>query len=263
MLFVSLLAGLFFVTAASAQDPEAAKAYNEGIRLYKEKDLNGAQQAFQRAVELANAAGDEQTAGKAKNVAGQLHYSIGITKMKQGDEVGAMASFDAGIAARPGDHKNYKGKALLLKKQGKIEEAIEAWLKTAEVANNAGEIGEAKRAIVQAEGFAATAMQNEEYDNVIAYGNMFLEQEETANIHFYLAATYNKKAQHQPAVEHALKALEMEKNRGEHAKIAYEAAVAYEGMAQFDKAVEFYQRAAIGPYKASAEHKIEQLGGGR
>ena len=110
---------------------------------------------------------------------------------------------------------------------------------------------------------AALAMQNEDYDNVIAYANMFLAQSETPNIHFYLAATYNKKAQHQPALEHALKALELEKNRGEHAKITYEAALAYEGLAQFDKAVEYYQRAAVGPYKASAEHKIEQLSGGR
>ena len=65
LLFLSALAGLFLVTSASAQDPEAAKAYNEGIRLYKEKNLDGAQASFDNAINLANAAGDDDTARKA------------------------------------------------------------------------------------------------------------------------------------------------------------------------------------------------------
>jgi tetratricopeptide (TPR) repeat protein len=263
LLLASALSVIFIASTASAQDAEAAQAYNEGIKLYQEKNLEGAQAAFENAIRLANAAGDEDTGKKAANAAGQLYYSIGVAKMRVGDDAAALASFNQGVAARPNDYKNYKGKALLLKKQEDIEGSIEAWLKTAEIADAAGEIGEAKKARTQAAGFAGVAMQQEDYDNVIAYSNMYLAVAESPTLHYYLAATYNKKAQYQPALEHALKSLELENNRGEHAKISYEAAMAYEGLTQFDKAVEFYQRAAVGPYKASAEHKIEQLGGGR
>ncbi len=260
--FLSLFAFGFAAASALAQSPEVAKAYNEGLTHLKEKKYEQAQQSFQNAQRLATQANDQETAGKAKRYVNALYYNIGVTKMKVGDDAGAMKAFEAGIQAEPGDYKNYKARATLLKKGDNAEVAMRAFLKTAEVARAAGEIGEANKAMLQAEGFAAEAMEAQKNDDVIMYGNMFLEASESANIHFYLSHAYNLQAQYQPALDHALKALELEKNQSDKAKIAYEAALAYEGLAQFSKAVEYFQMSAVGPYKASAEYKIAQLRGG-
>lgn len=261
---LSLLLLLLGFTAVSvfAQNADVAKAYNEGLSLLKEKNYEQAQRAFETAVRVATQAGDQETATKARRYVNALYYNVGVNRMKVGNDTGAMQSFEAGISAEPGDYKNFKAKATLLKKQGKAEEAMKAFMKTAEVARAAGEIGEANKAMLQAEGFAAEAMEAQKNDAVIMYGNMFLEAGESANIHFYLSHAYNLQAQYQPALDHALKALELEKNPTDKPKIAYEAALAYEGLAQFAKAIEYFEMAAIGPYKASAEYKIAQLRGG-
>lgn len=257
-----LLALGLIVTAAAGQNADVAKAYNDGLALLKEKKYEEAQRAFQNASRLASQASDRETSAKADRYVNALYYNIGVLKMKVGDDDAAMKAFEAGIKAEPSDYKNYKGKATLLKKQDDNQAAMEAYMKTAEVARAAGEIGEANKAVLQAEGFAAEAMEAENHDDVIRYGTMFLESSESANIHFYMAHVYNSEAKYEPALDHALKAMELEKNRSDHPKIAYEAALAYEGLAQFDKAVEFFRSAAVGPYKASAEYKIAQLSGG-
>jgi tetratricopeptide (TPR) repeat protein len=250
------------VAAAQAPDKEAAEKYNEGLSYLKSKDYEQALTVFLETKKVAEAAGDKGTATKADSYAYRLCYNVGVGYHKLGDYEKALEYFDQGIALEPGYYKNYKGKAAVYKAQGDEAAAMEAYIKTGEVATAAGELEERSKARAQAEGFVAKALQAKDYEKVISNGETFLQYLETADVHYYMAHSFNQTGEYQQALDHAEKALALETgSRAQKAKIHFEKAEAHKNLAQYQLALRAYSEAAYGDFKQRAEHEIEVLAG--
>lgn len=249
-------------TFAQAPDPGAAEKYNEGLDLLKAKNYEKALSVFLEASKLASAAGDKGTSTKADSYAYRLCYNVGVGYHKDGNFAKALEYFDRGIKLEPGYYKNYKGKAAVYKAQGNESAAMETYIKTGEVATASGELEERTKARAQAEGFVAAALQEKDYEKVIANGNTFLQYLETADVHYYMAHASNQLDKYQDALNHAEKALALETgSRAQKAKIHFEKAEAHKNLAQFQLALQSYSEAAYGDFKQRAEHEIEVLAG--
>lgn len=250
--------------AVSAQtvDKVAAEKYNEGLGHLKEKNYESALNTFLEAMEIAEAAGDKQIASKAKNYAYRLYYNVGLGYKKAGQLDTALQHFQKGVEMEPTYHKNYMGVAKIHHEKGDAAAAIEAYIKAAGIASEAGELEERSKALTQAEGFVAREMQEEDFQGVVERGNLFLQFSETPMVHFYLAHAYNKLGQHQEALAHADKALELDQgSRASKAKIHFEKAEAYRNIGQTDQALQAYAEAAYGEFKQRAQYMIDELSG--
>jgi tetratricopeptide (TPR) repeat protein len=260
MMLVVLLAA----PASIAQNPDkdAAEKYNEGLTLLKDKNYEGALNTFLEAQDMAEKAGDEQTASKAENYAYRLFYNVGVGYVKEGDLEKALDYFQRGIDMEPSYYKNYKGRAIVYQREGDDAKAMEAFIETANIASESGELEERSKAIDQAEGFVAQAMQAEDYEKVIENGKLFLQFSETPMVHYYMSHAYNALGDYQNALAHADKALELDQgSRASKAKIHFEKAEAYRNSGQFDQAKAAYAEAAYGEFKQRAEYMIEELSG--
>lgn len=248
--------------SAQSADKAAAEKYNEGLALLKEKNYEAALITFLETKQIADAAGDKGTAGKAENYAYRLCYNVGVGEIKKGDLDKALEFFEEGISMEPSYYKNYKGRATVYKAQGQEEAAMAAYIKTAEVAAESGELEERSKALSQAEGFVAKAVQAEDFRKVVKTGTAYLQFSETANVHYYLAHAYNQLGDYQDALKHAEHALELDQgSRASKAKIHFEQGEAYKNIGQFQEAMQAYSNAAYGDFKQRAEHELEVIGG--
>jgi tetratricopeptide (TPR) repeat protein len=252
----------FSTLAAQTPDPAAAEKYNQGLAFLKTKDYEKALNVFLDAEKLANKAGDKSTASKSESYAYRLCYNVGLGYHKAKDDAKALEFFEKGIAMEPAYYKNYLGKATILKEKGDEAGAIEAFIKTGEVASAAGELEERTNARAQAEYLVSKGIKKDDYASVIKNGEIFLQYLETADIHYYMAVAYNHLGKYQEALDHATKALSLETgSRTQKAKIYFEQAEAYKNLSKFQLAVQSYQEAAYGEFKQRAEHEIEVLAG--
>ena len=225
-------------------------------------DYEGALSTFEETKTIADAAGDKGTAAKAENYVYRLCYNVGVGYMKKDDLETALELFEKGISISPTYYKNYKGRATVYKDKGDEAVAMEAFIKTAEVASEAGELEERSKALAQAEGFVAKSVQAENFKKVIENGNVYLQFSETANVHYYLSHAYNELGDHQSALTHAEKALELDKgSRASKAKIHFERGEAYKNIGQYQNAVQAYSEAAYGEFKQRSEHEMEMISG--
>jgi len=247
---------------AQSVNKEAAEKYNEGLALLKKKDYESALNTFVETKEIADAAGDKGTAAKAENYVYRLCYNVGVRYIKKDDLDTALEYFERGIGISPTYYKNYKGRATVYQTKGDVAAAMEAFIKTADVASAAGELDERSKALKQAEGFVAKSLQAEDYKKVIENGNLYLQFSETANVHSYLAHSYNELGDYQDALDHAEKALELDKgSRASKAKIHFERGEAYRSIGQYQNAVQAYSEAAYGEFKQRSEHEMEMISG--
>ena len=248
--------------SAQTANKEAAEKYNAGLALLKEKNYESALNTFLETKDIANEAGDKGTAAKAENYAYRLCYNVGVGYVKKDDFETALKYFDQGIQMEPTYYKNYKGRAAVYKARGDEAAAMEAYIKTAEIASQSGELEERSKALAQAEGFVAKALQAEDFTKVVDTGINYLQFSETANVHYYVAHAYNQLGKHEDALGHADKALGLEQgSRASKAKIHFEKAEAYKNIGQYQQALQSYSEAAYGDFKQRAEHEMEVIGG--
>ncbi len=260
-LAIVMITGMQSLVAQSA-NKEAAEKYNEGRAFLKEKDYESALATFIETKEIADAAGDKSTAARAENYIFRLYYNAGLQHKRSGDLETALEYFEKGISMNPTYFKNYKGRATVYQEKGDEAAAMEAFIKTAEVASEAGELEERSKALKQAEGFVAKSVQAEDYKKVVENGNVYLQFSETANVHYYLANAYNALGKYQNALVHAEKALELDKgSRASKAKIHFEMGESYKNTGQYQNAVQAYSEAAYGEFKQRSEHEMELISG--
>jgi len=261
-LAIVMIAGIQLLPAQSA-NKEAAEKYNEGRGFLKEKDYESALSTFIETKELADAAGDKSTAARAENYIYRLYYNVGVQHKRDGDLEAALGYFEDGISLKPTYYKNYKGRATIYQEKGDEAAAMEAFIQTAEVASEAGELDERSKALKQAEGFVGKSMEAENYKKVVENGKVFLQfYQESATVNFYLSHAYNALGDYQSALTHAGKALELDKgSRASKAKIHFERGEAYRSIGQYQNAVQAYSEAAYGEFKQRSEHEMEMISG--
>ncbi|MEM6337517.1 MAG: hypothetical protein AAF752_13185, partial [Bacteroidota bacterium] len=229
----------------------------------KAKNFSSALTSFQKAHELATAAGDEATQKRSAKNGGVAAYMHGVQESKADKAQAALAAFDAGIALAPTFYANYIGRASALKDAGDVETAMQAYIKAAEVSQRAGKMDKRNEMYEQAEGFSARAIAAEDWNQAIEYGNMYLAlNPESSDVEYHLAVAYSNLGNDASALEHADKAIALSKgSRSTKAPYFMIKAESLENMQRFEEAVAAYREANVGQYAARAAYKIETLGG--
>ena len=130
------------------REKEAKRSYNKGNVKYRAGDLDGAKQAFMKAIHLKfdfaeahnsmglslQCQGDLEGAIESYKTAikiiphyGDAFYNIGNAMKDKGDQNGAIKSYKRAININPHDVEAYNSMGDVLQHQGKLEEALKAY----------------------------------------------------------------------------------------------------------------------------------------
>ena len=234
-----------------------------GTDQVKEKQISKGLENLYKAKEVAENYGDSDTQEKAENYLTQVHYKIGASKYKSGDNAAAIAELDKALAITPDYVSAYYLKAVVYKKDDNDELFKSTSLKGIEMAD-AQKDEKNKEKIVKLGNGHFLKKGNEakgasKYDEAIGYLNDALEFSSTDVTTLYLlSSTYLAKGSYGSAVETGEKAVANETGDNEaKAKIYMVIAEAQEKNGDISAACATYKKAAFGQYAELANYNIE------
>jgi tetratricopeptide (TPR) repeat protein len=243
---------------AEAQIPIAF--YKMGIEQYKAKKLDNAVTSFESAIKNAEAINDESNANKSKKYLCRVYNlkGSGLYKAKKYDE--AIAMFDKAKEYDEAYEKTYYSKSLVYRKQNNAE------LYKAEVDNLIAIGKEGSKTVAKAKSTAVKFFANSQAGKAIQAGDFkkSIEMMETgaaygqmnAQAYFFAAVSYNNLSQFAKAVEAGNKGIALEKKS--KSNIYFELGKAYEGTGNKAKACSSYKSVIDGPNAEAAKYKVEQ-----
>ncbi len=268
---VTLLIAFTLALPAAAQ--EYKEAYNAALTAAKANNLTEALQKFTLAANGAKAAGDTDVERRSNKVIAQIEYKLGLSSTQADDFAGALRHFDNGIARFPSYSKNYLGRGLALKKLDRLDDAIAAFQQAIQ-AGDAEADRQTSRAATEAirdhfvfvassalskNGGRPSSADVEEAMASLAKATELLEAD--SDILYYTALAYKAKGDLANTVASADKALELHRgSRTDKAKIWFVKGEALVALGDAAGARAAFTEAAVGQYKASAEHYLETLG---
>lgn len=254
---------LVFVCSVSlyAQDEATpASLYNEGVASLKAKEYDEALDLMVQALEKADPEKDQNIVSLASRNGAIAAYYSG-NQARRADKIDeAIEIYQKGIELSPEFYVNYGGLALALNQQGNPKEAMDAYIKGAEMAVKSDKEDKAQEYLENAGVFISRAYSNSEWDDAIEMARAYLEySSEAANVHYYLARALEQKGEHQEALEHIGKAIELEEG-GEDLRNYYAQGLIYESMGNTSSAIAAYRKVTSGKYAESAKYNIDQMG---
>lgn len=277
--FTRLFALLFLVASfaaapALAQDgdqEEYKRVFNSALEAGKNNDYETAYENFKRAAQLAEQAGDENVAQKARETAAKLDYNFGLQHLRNEQYDQAIARFDASLELIPQLGQAYWAKGQAYTRSERPEEAIATYeeaMSVGEEQGNTGMVDKAKSKI--RDHYAYLASQTLSDDNIsTAEANEALEHlsnldryeiEPDASIYFYRATAQNALGNHQEAVNLSDQALEVSRgSRTDNARIYFLKGEALMQLGDENGARAAFENATFGDYQQPAEHYLEQL----
>lgn len=271
MFSVAILVALFGTTLAFGQ--EYKEAYNAGLEAYKASNMTLALTKFEEAASGADAASDASVANMARKAIGTIRYNQGVNSLKAENFDAALTQFENGINTYPTFAKNYLGRAQVLLKQNKFDDAISAFVQTVQVAEENADSQTARSAsnsirsqyVFRASSALARngnrprpADADEAIENLEAL-QQYVDAD--SDVHYYLAESYKVKGDFDTAIQHADQALEMSSGSATaKAKIFYVKGEALMSKGENSAAIAAFQNALYGSYRSSAQHYIETLG---
>ena len=266
-----LLLAVLLVAPASAQDYK--EAYNAGLVAAEAKNYAEALRKFTEAADGARAEGDSDVQSRANRIIGQIEYTFGVRQTRSENYQQALTHFENGITRHPTYAKNFLGKALALKKLERIDDAMASFQQAIEVGNANADRGTARTAENAIREhyvyLASTALSRTangptgaDADEAMAHlDSMTGYVEADADVFYYRAVALNAKGQTADAIAAADQALELHRgSRTDKAKIYFVKGEAMMRSGNADGAREAFRNAAVGSYRASAEHFLEVLG---
>lgn len=265
------LTAIAFVLPAAAQ--EYKEAYNAALTAAKANNLTEALQKFTLAANGAKAAGDNDVERRSNKVIAQIEYKLGLSATQGDDFAGALRHFDNGITRFPSYSKNYLGRGLALKKLDRIDDAVAAFQQAIE-AGDAEADRQTSRAATEAirdhfvyvassalskNGGRPGAADIDAAMTSLAKAQELLEAD--ADIMYYTALAFKAKGDLANAVASADKALELHRgSKTDKAKIWFVKGEVLVALGDAAGAKVAFTEAAVGQYKASAEHYLQTLG---
>lgn len=259
------------ITAAPASAQDYKEAYNSGLEAAKAKKYDDAYTHFVKAAQGAKAANDAEVQQRANKIMAQLDYNRGkkLSDAEKYDE--ALKHFEKGINHLPNFANNYLGKAVALKKLGRDEDAVQAYLdlvKVGEETNSSEAVRQGQNSIRDHFVFKASSALGRNTDptrrdaeEALSHLEKLQEHVEAdADTYFYMAAAHNALSNYDEAIALADKALELHRgSKSDKAKIFFVKgeALMYSGNVLAAKSA--FQEATFGSYKSLAEHYLETL----
>ncbi|MEM1128222.1 MAG: tetratricopeptide repeat protein [Bacteroidota bacterium] len=279
LMMVAFLLALIPTVGAQAQDDQEYKrVYNSAIEAAKAKQYAQAYELYTQAVQLAQTAGDQEIVDKSKGVLAQIDQAYATRALRQENFEQALEHSETGIANDPNRAANYYNRGLALKKMDRIDDAMAAFVETIEVAqaNSDRRIANlATGAISDHYTYLAGAALNRNNNNpsradanealeALATIEQFEQVEAGYEVFYYRAVAQRALGQPQEALTSANQALEMFRgSKSDGAKIHFVIGEIQMEQGNMDAARVAFQEASYGQYKASAEHYLENVIGGR
>ncbi len=246
-----------------AQDEEASAAslYNQGLEKAKAKEYVAALDLLEKAI--AKADPENETDAKvirlAKRNGTRAAYGAGNFHRKAKDMDSALKAYETGIEYNPEYYSNYVGKAQVL--NAKADPAsVKFYLLASQKAAAADKAERAEGYASKAQNIIAVSWGKKEWDKTIAYANSYLEEKETADVHYYLASSLKAKGDSEKALEHVAKSIELAGD-ADASKFYMLKAETHEKLGQKSDAVAAYKMVKDAKYAERAKYKIGELGG--
>jgi len=244
---------------AQEDTPSAASLYNDGLSNLKGKDYESALGLFEQALEVADPEADEQVVKLAKKNGAIAAYYV-ATEQRKGESFEAAAeTYQKGIDMAPNFYANHMGLGQALEGADQPEEALVAFLKAADLAEKTQKEDKAEKVYSKSEAMIAKAYVAKDWDRTQRMANAFLEQKESADVHYYLSGALRKSNVTDKAIEHAQKALELATE--DQDKYQYGLGQAYEAAGQTSNAIAAYEKITSGKYAERAQYQAKQLSG--
>ena len=240
---------------AESQIPDAY--FKLATSLYQSKKFDEAIKAYEKSNESALKINDTETSDKAKNYIARVYNTKGSAQYKANNFDNALASFDKALKADGTYFKAYYSKALVYNKQENVEAFKNAMDKVIELGPaNDKTVAAAKTTVFRSfRADAGKALQAGNFKKSIENIDIALNYGSGDAQTFYFATiAYNGLSNWNKAIEYGNKAIALEKKS--KSNIYFELGKAYEGNDNLSEACKAYKNVTDGPNKAAAEHKV-------
>lgn len=243
-----------------AQEKSAAKLYNEGFALLKQKDFAGGLELMEQALEKAGPE-DEKVTSLAKKNGSVAAYNAGNGQRKGGDLDAALALYNKGMMLNPSNSSNYEGVARIHEAKGAKVEAVKAYLEAASKASEEGKEKKVASRTKKAQTLVGKLFVGKDYPTAIAAGEAFLAMKSDApEVHYYTSRSYAESGNSEKALEHANQAVTLSGDTPED-KYLYAQATQLEKLGKKQEAIQAYKKITGEKYGKQAGYKITELGG--
>ncbi len=239
--------------------------YSRALAIYRERDIPGAVDAFEQAIEKSEQFDDPETKRRSESVLHQLYAMLGDAQFRETNNEEALELFDKALEINPQHARSYLGKSLVYRRLEDTENfkrSIDRTIETALATENEQIFQTAEstaRDYFLLRGIRAKG--ESEYERALELLKTSLEYDQSfSETHFIIASIYNEQSLFQNAVNSARRAISLtDGSQNETAKIYFELGKAYEGLGNSEQACDAYKNAAHGQYEASAKYQMEHI----
>ncbi|MGC9470139.1 MAG: tetratricopeptide repeat protein [Bacteroidales bacterium] len=238
--------------------------FSQAMTHYRERNFDGAIQAFEKAEEAASKYGDEETGRKARAAVPQLYYAKGIDSYKKQDFEGAILLFDKAIGLNPNYGKAYLAKGLAYKGLDdltKMRESMDQAM-TVSAGRDAETMREAEEAVRNSYYNAGViALQDEDYSKAEDYFDVSIEYgNNDPDIYLKLGEINNELGDPDKAIQYLERGIGLSADdAAARAGFYYHMGNAYQAKGDKTKACEAYRKAMHGPYLENAKYQVENV----
>lgn len=247
----------------AAQKGMAAATLNIGTQLRNDKDFNAALDAYLQAMELGQKAESDKVVEIAKANGTRVAYVRGNELKKEEQYEKALEIYSKGINLDSAYYKNYLGHAQSLEELGQPVKAMEGYLKAGDICiadDDEEVVAKAEKMYNKAANMIAVTRTDKNWDAVANMANIFLEKQESAEVHYYLGDALLEQGKTDEALMQAEKAMEIgSADEDEKGKYLMLKGGALEKQGKTAEAIETYKTVS-GKYGESAAYRIKELG---
>lgn len=235
--------------------------YKVAYNLYKDKKIVEAIAAFEETVVVSEKYNSAEMKDKAKDIIPKLYNAVAGSYSKNDEFDKAIENYNKAIEADPNYVTAYLGMALVYRKM-EDETKLAETLDKIKAFNNAKADEQANKI-----GYAFYVKQgagligSKDYSNAEKMLVKATNYDDSNAVTYYqLAKAYNGLKDYDKAIEASNKAIELENGGVEKkAKLYYELALSYQAKGDNASACDAFKNAAYGAYKANAEYQIEHV----
>ncbi len=243
--FFSLLISLN-TFAQNDMESSAAKAYNEGNKLLKAGDYEGAAKQYKEGLKTS------------KDY--RIYYQLGVTLKKQGKSPEAEEAFRSSIQSNPNFDIAYNGLGGIYFQEGKYAEAAEAFKKFEQLTEKKSLKDQAKeyvsRSLVK---LGENAKKEGNYSKALEYLNEATKYSELDAAYVMLSITHYENGDYDKTLAVADQVLNIKTSRLKGAAYYYKG-MAFKQKQDIEKAKQFFEESKKDPqYKRLAEYELNLL----
>lgn len=186
-------------------------------------------------------------------------YYVGTKARRADDFETARDIYKKGIEYQPSFYANYIGYAQALEGLGMQPQAVVAYLEAGEVCEKSKKADKAEKMNSKAENMVAVAWGDKDWGLVVDMANAYLENSESADVHYYLSDALVNEGKTDEALAHIDQSIEIAADGSD--KYLMQKAELLEAKGDKTAAVEVYKQITDSKYVERAKYKINEIGG--